>query len=301
MEKVLITGGDGLVGRHLTKMLRANGYEVAVLSRTQKQSKEISYFAWNVEQQTIDPKAIENVNYIIHLAGAGVADKSWTNQRRHEIISSRVDSAKLLYDQLPENHQVKAIVSASGAGYYGAVTSDRIFTEEDVSAKDFLGDVCVQWEAVIDTFKEKSIRTVKLRTGLVLSSSGGGLEKMSKPFKLGLGAAIGSGKQYLPWIHIDDLCEMYLFALQNDVVKGAYNAVAPNHITNREFSQALAKALGKKLWMPNVPALLLKLYLGEMANLLLEGSRVSSQKIQDQGFNFHYTEIEKALENSLKK
>lgn len=301
MEKVLITGGDGLVGRHLTNKLLANGYEVAVLSRAQKQSKEISYYTWSVEQQTIDPRALENVTYIIHLAGAGIADKNWTKQRKREIISSRVDSAKLLYDQLPENHHVKAIISASGAGYYGAVTSDQIFTEEDESANDFLGDVCVQWEAAIDTFEKKNIRTVKLRTGLVLASSGGGLEKMVKPFKLGAGAAIGSGKQYLPWIHIDDLCEMYLFALQNDTVKGAYNAVAPNHITNREFSHALAKTLGKKLWMPNVPAVLLKLYLGEMANLLLEGSRVSSQKIQDQGFKFHYTEIEKALENSLKK
>ncbi len=301
MEKVLITGGDGLVGRHLTNKLLANGYEVAVLSRAQKQSKEISYYTWSVEQQTIDPRALENVTYIIHLAGAGIADKNWTKQRKREIISSRVDSAKLLYDQLPENHHVKAIISASGAGYYGAVTSDQIFTEEDESANDFLGDVCVQWEAAIDTFEKKNIRTVKLRTGLVLASSGGGLEKMVKPFKLGAGAAIGSGKQYLPWIHIDDLCEMYLFALQNDTVKGAYNAVAPNHITNREFSHALAKTLGKKLWMPNVPAVLLKLYLGEIANLLLEGSRVSSQKIQDQGFKFHYTEIEKALENSLKK
>jgi uncharacterized protein (TIGR01777 family) len=301
MEKVLITGGDGLVGRHLTDKLQANGYEVAVLSRSEKMSKKISYFKWNVEQQHIDPKAIENVSYIIHLAGAGIADKNWTKQRKREIISSRVDSAKLIYDQLPENHQVKAIISASGAGYYGAVTSDRIFTEEDESANDFLGDVCMQWETAIDTYKEKNIRTVKLRTGLVLSSSGGGLERMAKPFKLGFGAAIGSGKQYLPWIHIDDLCEMYLFAIQNDTVTGAYNAVVPTHITNREFSVALAKRLAKKIRLPNVPGFLLNLYLGEMAVLLLKGSRVSSQKIQDQGFKFHYTEIEKALENSLKK
>ncbi len=301
MEKVLITGGDGLVGRHLTRMLRANGYEVAVLSRTQKQSKEISCFTWDIGQQKVDPKALENVSYIVHLAGAGVADKNWTKQRKREIISSRVDSAKLLFDQLPKDHRVKAVISASGAGYYGAVTSDRIFTEDDESGNDFLSDVCIQWEAAIDAFEDKGVRTVKLRTALVLASSGGGLEKMAKPFKLGAGAAIGSGKQYLPWIHIDDLCEMYLFAIQNETMKGAYNAVAPNHITNREFSVALAKSIGKKLWMPNVPALLLKLYLGEMANLLLQGSRVSSQKIQDQGFKFHYTEIEKALENSLKK
>lgn len=301
MEKVLITGGDGLVGRHLTDKLQANGYEVAVLSRSEKMSKEISYFIWDVEQQTIDPKAIENVSYIIHLAGAGIADKNWTKQRKREIISSRVDSAKLIYDQLPENHKVKAIVSASGAGYYGAVTSDRIFTEQDDSANDFLGDVCMQWETAIDTYKEKNIRTVKLRTGLVLSSFGGGLERMAKPFKMGFGAAIGSGKQYLPWIHIDDLCEMYLFALQNDSVKEAYNAVAPNHITNREFSEALAKCLAKKIRLPNVPGFILNLYLGEMAVLLLKGSRVSSQKIQDQGFKFRYTEIEKALENLQKK
>jgi uncharacterized protein (TIGR01777 family) len=302
MERVLITGGTGLIGRCLSKKLLKKGYAVSVLSRTKKTSDSIQFYCWDVENQTIDKESLLNVDYIIHLAGAGVADKRWTNKRKKEIIDSRINSTKLLLKSIDkENSKIKAFISASGVNYYGTITSEKIFIENDSFADDFLGKVCELWEKSANKFTNFGIRVVKLRTGVVLAKNGGALEKLVKPIKLGLGSAIGSGKQYMPWIHIDDLCEMYIHSIENTKISNAYNAVAPEHLNNQSFTQKIALSLNKRIWLPKVPSVILKLILGEMSKIITEGSRVSSEKISQTGFRFKYPTLDLALSDLVSK
>ncbi|HRN42231.1 MAG TPA: TIGR01777 family oxidoreductase [Vicingus sp.] len=301
MKKVVITGGTGLVGKTLTKLLISKGFEVVVLTRNQKLATQFTNFSfWDVDNEIIDEQLINTTDYIIHLAGEGIADKRWSLSRKKQILESRIKPLKLIYKVLQKNpYQLKAIVSASGVGYYGAITSDNIFTEEDVSATDFLGQTCQLWEDEVDKFNTLNVRTVKLRTGIVLTKDGGALKKMALPFKFGFGCAIGSGKQYMPWISLNDLCNMYLFAIDNNHVSGAYNAVIEDETTNLLFSKTLAKSLNKSIWLPNIPSLLLKIVLGEMATLLLEGSRVSNKKITSQGFVFQDVDLSCLLNKTI--
>lgn len=291
MAKVVLTGGTGLIGKRLTSLLENNGHEVVVLTRTPKKEHE---FAWDISKNYIDEKALESVDYIIHLAGAGIADKKWTIHRKQEIINSRVKSAELLLKKVKDQKlPLKAFISSSGIGYYGAVTSEIIFTEEDPSFDDFISEICQRWEKSAFEFETEQIRTVALRTGVVLSAQGGALSKMKTPVI----TPVGSGKQYLPWIHIDDLCQLYIYVLENSTISGVFNAVAPEHHTNSSFSKAFAKSLKRPFIPLGVPGFLLRLIFGELAIILLKGSRVSSEKIESKGFTFQFPTLQNAFKN----
>lgn len=302
-KNVLISGGTGFVGRNLTELLVKNGYSVSVLSRSKRQNTtNVSYYQWDIEKQFIEEEAILNADYIIHLAGEGIADKRWTAERKKAIIQSRELSAKLLYDALKTNNKkIEAFVSASAIGIYGAKNTPVICTEKTTASTDFLGTTCQKWELAADRFEALGFRVVKIRTGLVLGKTAGFLKNMEPVFKMKLGAALGSGEQFMPWIHVDDLCAIYLEALKNNEMSGAYNTAVNDDTTNLMFSKILAKIYGYSIWLPNVPSFILKLFLGEMAKLLLTGQRVSSDKIEKTGFQFRFLNLEEALNDCLLK
>jgi len=298
-EIILITGANGLIAKELSKRLEKE-YTVRFLTRKKQRANE---FEWNLKNGTVDENAFENISHVIHLAGAGVAEKRWTDERKKEIISSRVDSAGLILKTLKKNRQkLKSFVSASGINYYGTETTEKIFTEQDAAGNDFLSEVTVLWEQAADTFKDEQAaeRVVKLRTGVVLSEKEGALKKMLPTIKAGIGSPLGSGKQYMPWIHIHDICSMYEFALKNTELHGAFNAVAPEHATNKDLTEEAALVLKKPLFMPNVPALVLKLIFGELSVAVLEGSRASSEKIRSAGFQFKFPHLQESLKDLLK-
>ena len=294
MKKVLITGGTGLIGKRLSFLLASRGYEVRILSRNDSSNSVYKTFVWNVTEQYINDSAFEGLNHIIHLAGAGIADKRWSEKRKKEIIASRVASTNLLYNTVKRlKTPLSSFISASATGYYGSVTTETIFEEIDKPAKDFLGKVCSLWERSIFQFKEIKIRTVALRTGIVLSKDGGALKKMKTPVI----TALGNGKQYMPWIHIDDLCELYIKAIQDEQFKGAFNAVSSEHISNLSFSKKISKIFNHPFLAIGVPNFILQIVFGEMSTIILNGSRISANKIQQAGFKFKFENLEKALKN----
>lgn len=299
-EIVLITGAGGMIARKLSKKIE-NEYTVRFLTRKKKHDND---FEWDIQKGTMDESALDHVSHIIHLAGANISEKRWTKERKQELISSRVDSAALLLKTLrKKNIKLKSFISASGINYYGTVTTDKIYTEHDPPGNDFLSEVVVLWERSADDFKEQNLaeRVVKIRTAVVLSKEDGALKKMLPTIQYGIGSALGSGKQYMPWIHIDDICSIYETALKNPEISGAYNAVSPQHTTNENLTKKIAEVLDKPLFMPNVPAFVLKLIFGELADALLEGSRASSKKIENTGFQFKFPDLKQALEHLLKK
>lgn len=302
-KNVLITGGTGFVGKHLTQLLIANGFSVSILSRRKQTNTEnIFYYTWDLEKQMIDIESIEKADYIVHLAGESIAQKRWTKKRKESILFSRVLSAQLIFDALiKSNKKVEAFISASAVGIYGAINGRAICTEEMQPAHDFLGQTCQSWEAVTKPFERLGIRTVKIRTGLVLGTNEGLLKHLSFLFKLRLGSVLGSGKQYMPWIHIDDLCRIYLEAIKNPMMEGAYNAAITDDTNNKLFSKILAEIYGYSIWLPSVPSFLIKFLLGEMAKLVLTGRRISNTKIKKLGFEFQYNNLEEALGDCIKK
>jgi len=300
-HKILITGGTGLVGSRLTEMLLNKGFEVSHIGRTKKAGR-VPSFVWDIKQKKFDAQALKGVNTIVHLAGAGVADKRWTTARKKEILGSRIESTKLLFETLKTtSNEVNTVVAASAIGYYGFGLGEETVEEDSKPGTDFLAQVTKQWEAQVDKIGTLGIRMVKLRIGIVLSEKGGALAEMAKPIKLGAGAALGSGKQYLSWIHLDDLCEMFIKAIAAENMNGAYNAVGTGWVTNQEMTKAIAHILKKPLLLPSVPGFVLKIILGEMADMVLNGSKVSSKKIQKTGFSFQYTSLDDALKNLLQK
>lgn len=302
-KNVLISGGSGFIGRNLTTLLLAKGYSVSILSRSEKQNKgDVFYYKWDVAEQTIDDEAILKADYIIHLAGENIAEKRWTAKRKAAIIDSREKSTQLLYSVLKKHYKkLDAFVSASAVGIYGAVNGEEICTEDMKPANDFLGYTCQKWEDSIDFIENLNIRTVKIRTGLVLGKNDGFLKKLIPLFKYRLGSSLGSGKQYMPWIHVDDLCAIYLQAISDTNMEGPYNAAICDNTTNTVFSKTLARVFGYSIWLPNVPAFVLKLVMGEMAKIVLTGRRVSSDKIEQTGFKFKFNNLEEALRNCLTK
>jgi len=296
MAKILITGGTGLIGKRLQKRLQEKNYEVGILTRNPKSKKE---FLWNINEGYIDEKAFENTTHIIHLAGAGIADKRWTIERKKELINSRVKSTNLLIKKIKE-YQVplKRFVSASGIGFYGAITSDKIFKEEDNPENDFISEICVKWEKSVLQFQELDIPTTIFRTGIVLSRDGGALQKMNTPLFL---SVLGSGNQFMPWIHINDLCNLYIKAIENNNFTGVFNAVAPEHQTNQSFTKTLGRVLNKSVLPMNAPSIVLKTTLGELAYILLNGSRVSSKKVEESGFKFQFKILDSSLKNLFSK
>lgn len=309
MSTVLITGGTGMIGKHLTKMLLNKGYEVIVLSRNpssvNSHLSSLSYAEWNIENQTIDATAISKADYIIHLAGASVAEKRWTAKRKKEIIESRTQSSALIVKALKEipNH-VKAVVSISAIGWYGADTKESLqhgFNEDANADTEFLGITCKAWEESIEPVALNK-RLVKLRTGIVLSNEGGALVEFKKPLKAGVATVFGNGKQVVSWIHIDDLCRMFIHAIEHEEMNGVYNAVATFPLTNKELMIALAKKMRRQFYVPVfIPAFVLKIILGEMSVELLKSARVNNHKIKSAGFNFLYPSIEAALDEINKK
>ena len=298
MSSVLISGGSGLVGQHLCKSLQEKGYDVAILSRSLKPNTHTPSYFWDIDRNEIDSQAINSCDFIIHLAGVNIGAKRWTRRRKKEIIDSRVKSIDLIFNNIDKrNNKLKAFFSASAIGYYGALTSEHIFIETDPSAKDFIGQTCEKWEQAADRFKSIGIRTLKIRTGVVLSKKGGALAKLKIPIHLGFGSAIGHGRQYMPWIHMDDLCAIYIHAMENEEMNGAFNAVAPEHITNKALTRMMARALHKPFWFPNIPAFIMKVLFGKLSVMLLRGSRVSSDKIKAAGYTFQFPELENALKD----
>ena len=298
MEKILITGGSGLIGTKLTRLLIAEGYEIIHLVRHPTPNAAVKQVTWNPEKNELNEGVFNDVDHVIHLAGSNISGGRWTKKRKAEIRSSRIDTAKLLFEK-SANASLKTLVSASGISIYGTRTSEKIFHETDPVASDFLAQVTTDWEKAADAFRTRNVRVVKLRTAVVLAKEGGALQKMAKPVRMGFGSTLGSGKQYLPWIHIADLCDLYLKAIRDTTMKGAYNAAAPEHLTNKELTQKIAQVLQKKIWLPAAPSFVLKLAFGEMANLVLKGSRISSVKIQQAGFVFQYPGIDEALKDCL--
>jgi uncharacterized protein (TIGR01777 family) len=303
MQTVLITGGTGMIGQKLTNLLLDNGYEVIVLTRDatkQSQQKHLHYASWNVERNEIDTAALLKADYIIHLAGANVAEKRWSVERKKEIVESRTLSGRLVVDSLKNiQHKVQAIITASAIGWYGPDTASSLkhgFTEDWKAATDFLGTTCLQWEQSVDAASPAGIRVVKLRTGIVLSNNGGAYIEFKKPLKFGIATILGSGRQMISWIHEDDLCNMYLFALQHEIA-GVYNAAAPNPVSNYDMIVTIADILrGRNFYVSvYVPSFVLKLMLGEMSIEVLKSTTVSAGKIQQAGFAFQYENLEDAV------
>lgn len=302
MKTVLITGGSGMIGRRLSELLIEKGYEVIWLSRERYIKADIPRYRWNLLTGDIDDDALEEADVIIHLAGVGIAEGKWTETRKRMIVGSRVRSAQLLLDKLKSmDTKVDAFITASAVGYYGSVTTDKIFTEEDeYDATDFLGVTCHNWEEQAKQFTtDLGVRSVSIRTGVVLSKSSELIKKVVLPTRFWLAAPLGKGSQYINWIHIDDLCQIYIKAIEDESMQGAYNAVAPEDNTNAQFMKTIADLLHKPMFMPRIPEFVFKLFLGEASQIILEGSRISSQKIQDAGYDFKYTTLHQALKDIL--
>lgn len=300
-KNVLLTGGTGFIGKHLTDVLIESGFTVSILSRSsRKNTPAITYYKWNLKDNFIDKDAILNADYIIHLAGEGIVEKRWTKNRKKAILESRTKPIELIFSILKENNKtLDAFISASAVGLYGGITSQEICTENTPPANDFLGTTCQKWEAAADEIASLGIRTVKIRTGIVLGKDEGFLKKITPSFKAGFGAILGSGKQYIPWIHVEDLCQIYLKAIVDTEMQGAYNATITDNTTNATLSRILAHLYGYSIWLPNIPEFLIKLALGEMSIAVLEGQRISSEKIQKAGFEFQHTDIEATLSTSM--
>ena len=297
-QKVLITGGTGLIGHHLADVLIDAGYEVAILTRSPAKTSHHRSFRWDPAAGTIDEAAIPYADYVVNLAGASVADGKWTDERKHAIMGSRLDGLALLHRELARpGHHVRAVLSASAIGIYGD-SGDQLLTEDTppgLPTEDFLADVAQQWELAAAPIAALGIRTIVPRIGVVLSTEGGALPQMARPVKLGAGAALGSGQQYMSWIHIDDLCRLFMAMLDDVTWRGVYNAVAPNPVTNQEFTKMLAEVLHRPLLLPKVPAFGLKLALGEMSDVVLASQRVSADKVLAHNFVFEYPQLTEAL------
>ena len=307
MATVLITGGTGMVGKHLTELLVVKGYEVIILSRKKviaRRHASISYATWDVDKQTIDKAAIEKADYIIHLAGANVTEKRWSESRKKDLVNSRTLSSKLLVTALSTiPNKVKAVVSASAIGWYGPDTATSLqkgFNEDSPADNAFLGETCRLWEHSIEPVSSLGIRLVKLRIGIVISKMGGALPEFMKPLKWGIAAILGNGNQVISWIHHEDLCRMFVFALENELLKGSYNAVSSCPVSNKELTICLAKLIKGTYFIPiNVPTFVLKLMLGEMSIEVLKSATVNNYKIKNAGFTFQFPQIEAALKEEL--
>lgn len=284
-KKVLITGGTGFIGTLLSKELISRGYDVAFLTHRKDRISPNSFY-WNPENGQFDEKALDFARFVVHLAGANIGGGRWTKKRKKEIVKSRVDSTSLILDKLKENdRKPEVFVSASAIGYYGGTTEPASLDEDSPAGDDFLAKVTVEWERAV-RLDEGGFRKVVLRTGVVFSPEGGALAKMAAPVRLGLGSPIGTGRQYVSWIAIEDLIGMYVYAVENPQLDGAYNA---------ELMRALSKHMSKPFFMPHVPGVLLKAVMGEMAEIVLEGNNVSSEKIQKAGFEFAYPALDDYL------
>lgn len=300
MSTILIAGGTGLLGARLSHLLKEKGHTVLHLSRTKNLGAEFPAYHWDLERQAIDAEALDRADHLINLAGAGIADKRWADERKKLIISSRVDAANLLRKAIEEKRtKAKSYISASAIGYYGN-RGDQLLSETDPpGGEGFLPESVVAWEKAIGGVASTGIRTVAFRIGIILSTRGGALEKMLLPFKFFSGTYFGDGKMYYSWVHIDDMARMFIYAIENEKMSGTYNGVAPHPATNKEIIVACKRALGKFALIAPAPAAALRLAMGEMADMILDSARVSSARIEEAGFKFHFPELLPALKDLL--
>ncbi len=301
MKTVLIAGGTGLIGSHLSNLLQKNGYDVLHLSRKANPNARFPAFEWDIEKGTIDESAVQRADYVINLAGTGIAEKRWTKKQKQSIIESRVKSAHLLLQTFQKlNKNPKVYLSSAATGYYGN-RGDELMYETSAPGKGFLTESCLEWEKAIQDVAATGIRTVGLRIGIVLSKKGGALQKMLIPLNFFLGTYFGNGQQWYSWIHIEDLCRIFQFALETEQMQDFYNAVAPHPETNKELTKQLVKASGKPALTLPVPSFVLRLLFGEMADTILFSTKVASQKVEQAGFNFQHPKLYEALKDILKR
>jgi len=310
MAVVLISGGTGLIGAKLTSHLLECGYEVIILSRNKKESvanARVTYSFWDIHKNIIDTALVQKADYVIHLAGAGVMDKKWTAEYKREIMDSRTRSSALLIKTLREHpHHVRSFVSASAIGWYGPDANPLVrkdgFIESDLPDKSFLGETCVYWESSVDAVIQLGVRLVKLRSGIVLSNDGGAFKEFKMPLNFGVAAILGDGKQIVSWIHIDDICRLFIEAMENKDVSGAYNAVAPLPVSNKKMILTMAEKFRNRFYIPiHVPIFLLKLLKGQRSVEILKSATVCDKKIKAAGFTFLYPTIEAAMSELAKK
>lgn len=299
MEKqiVLIAGGTGLIGSALRKSLEKSGHEVRILSRKPSDPGK-QLFHWDPARKEMDEAALQGVTTIFNLSGAGIADKRWTARRKQELIDSRIEPALFLASFAPKMNALQQYISSSGINAYGNDQPEAIHTENDPFGNDFLSQVVRKWEEAADAF-QPFCPVAKVRTSLVMAEKGGALETMAKPVRMGFASALGSGNQWMPWIHIDDLVGIFMLIMEKRL-SGSYNATA-HVVTNEHFTAALAHRLGRKMWLPNAPSFALKLVLGEMSSLVLEGLNATSHKIKQEGFEFQFEDVETALKDLIQK
>jgi uncharacterized protein len=297
---ILITGGTGMIGHRLTELLLQKGHKVSYLSRRKEKLPNVTVYQWDIQKGFIETGALENADYVVHLAGSGIADKRWTEERKQEIIDSRIQPIELINKYLEEKSiKLKGFISASAIGYYGGDTGDIKIDEDSPAGNDFLAKCTKLWESSTKQINAAA-RIVNIRIGIVLSEKGGALPKLVMPIRYGFGAALGSGKQMMSWIHIDDLCNIFVKAIEDDKMHGAYNAVSPNPVSNQEMTKVAAKTLKRPLWLPNVPAFVLKLIFGEMGIVVTGGNFVVNKRIsQETDFKYKFTNIKEALMDLL--
>lgn len=300
-KKVLVTGASGLVGRALVKALIGSGYAVNTLSRRsrflQADSADVHCYHWDVTAGEIDTSCVDGVEGIIHLAGENIGALPWSNSRKQAIVESRKHSISLLYDLLKKKdiNSTKTVVSASASGYYSD-RGDEWMSEDKPPATDFLGQTCVAWEHAVAQGRDLGLRTVSLRSGIVLSSQGGIYPQFADVMKWHIGIIPGSGNQWVPWIHIEDAVAMYLFALEHRGLQGVYNMAAPEIVSFATLVRTIAQQTGRKAWLPRIPGFLLRAILGQMSETLLSSTRMSVEKISSTGFQFIYPKLADAID-----
>lgn len=302
MKTVLIGGGTGLIGQRLSQLLQKEGYRVLHLSRRPDPEAAFPAFAWDPFKGEIDQAVVEQADFIINLAGAGIADAPWTRERKRLIIESRTRSLALLRDAVAARKTPpEAFLSASAIGYYGDRGEELLKETDPPGESGFLPESVTRWEGAILTIDDLGIRTVGFRIGIVLSTQGGALEKMMLPARFRIGGYFGDGRQWYSWIHIDDLCRMFLFALEQPDLGGFFNAAAPTPVRNKELVRELSAAMGKPAFLVPGPEPVLRLALGEMAETILSSTRVSAEKILETGFSFRFPTLRPALEDLIER
>lgn len=289
-KTILIAGGTGLIGQALAKRLIELGHGVRILSR--KADKEKNIFGWNPIEKRVDLDALAGIDVLINLVGEGIADKRWSTKRKQALIDSRVETTHFLASQLDNMSSLKQYISASGINCYGYEKYTKKHKENDPFGADFLSQVVAKWEAAADKFAVR-VKVVKVRTSVVLAKEGGALPTIAKTVNNYVGAPLGSGKQWMPWISMEDMVKIYVHAIEKNL-DGTYNALAGS-VTNKDFTKTLAKVLKKPLWLPNVPAFALKLVLGEMSSVVLEGLQADNEKLLATDFLFKHAKLEDAL------
>jgi uncharacterized protein (TIGR01777 family) len=298
-KTVLIAGGTGLIGSRLSQLLVEKGYNVLHLSRRKNLQAEIPAYAWDLNQMSVDDEAITRSDIVVNLAGAGIADKPWTEERKQLIIDSRVKSNRLLLDAFQRlGHQPEVYVAASAIGYYGD-SGEAWVNEESESGEGFLSKSVQIWEQPIQEAIASDLRTVALRIGLVLSTKGGALLKLLLPFYFFVGTYFGDGQQWYSWIHIDDLCRMFIQAIEDREMQGVYNAVGPTPERNKAFTRLVGEARNVPFLLFPAPVFALQLFLGEMSQTVLISTKVSSEKIEKRGFTFQFEQLGEAVQDLL--